>query len=623
MVRFILVLAAALLVGCSRKPMSTEASPGSKYEDRHDHHSYGNPDQVRVEHVALDLDVSFEKKTLAGSAKLTISRKDPKQPLILDTRNLNIKSVEALSSSGEPTPAQFQVGASDAILGAPLTIQLPSAGTQVRITYETRPDASGLQWVTPAQTADKKLPFLYSQSQALHARSWIPLQDSPAVRVTYSAIIRTPANVRAVMSARNDAHATHPGVYKFDMPQAIPSYLIALAVGSLEFRSLSKRTGVWAEPSVLAKAADEFADLEKLMQAAERLFGHYQWEQYDVLVLPPSFPYGGMENPRLTFVTPTLIAGDRSLVSVISHELAHSWSGNLVTNATWRDFWLNEGFTTYLQHRIQEEVFGPKRAELESIMSVQELRREMDGLEDRDEVLHIDLKGRDPDETFSSVPYTKGMLLLRRLEELYGRDRFDTFLRGYFAQHGFKSITTADFLRDLDANLLKTDRELAKKVDLDTWLTKPGLPADAPLPVSDAFEEVSKIHQEWMTGRRSTESLPFGRWSFPETVLFLRKLESADPAQLAALDRAFRFSQSGNAEIVYEWVRLGISKGYAPAITRAEQFLTSVGRRKYLKPLYEELAKTPGGKERGRAIFKKARETYHPISQGVVERVLQ
>src|SRR5687768_6912338 len=371
-----------------------------------DVHSYANPSAVRVRHVDLDWDVLFDQKILKGTVTLTIERSSQTEPLILDTRDLKIDRVETSVNEREYTPATFTVGTSDKILGAPLTIPLPAGATRVRIHYSTSPGASGLQWLAPAQTAGKKDPFMFTQSQAIHARSWIPLQDTPAVRVTYNARVRTPRNLLAVMSAENDARTPCDGDYSFRMRQPIPSYLIALAVGDLRFRSIGPRTGVYAEPQVIDGAARELSDTEKMVVATERLYGPYRWGRYDILVLPPSFPYGGMENPRVTFATPTILAGDKSLVSLIAHELAHSWSGNLVTNATWRDFWLNEGFTVYLERRIQEAVYGPERARMLEVIERQELQEELQRFEDtpRETVLYADVEGRDPDEALSSVP---------------------------------------------------------------------------------------------------------------------------------------------------------------------------------------------------------------------------
>jgi hypothetical protein len=427
----------------------------------------------------------------------------------------------------------------------------------------------------------------------------------------------------AVMSADNDPNEPRDGDYDFEMPQPIPSYLIALAVGDLAFAPISLRSGVWAERPVVAKAAREFADVEKMIRAAETLFGPYRWERYDVLVLPPSFPFGGMENPRLTFATPTLLAGDKSLVAVIAHELAHSWAGNLVTNATWSDFWLNEGVTTYLERRIVEQVYGARRAEMEAVLGLQDLEKEMAGLPPKDQVLHPDLRGRDPDDAATDVAYEKGALFLRQLEAVYGRDRFDRFLRGYFDHFAFQSITTDDFIRYLHANLLDADPKLAAQVPVADWTEKPEIPAGARRPVSGALAPVEAEAQSWLDGKKPAATIAAKSWSTQEWLHFLRALPNpTSPAKMEELDRAFHLSASGNSEIANEWLLLAIASHYEPAYPRLEEFLTSMGRQKFLKPLYEALVRTPEGRARALAIYRKARPGYHPIAVATVDKIV-
>jgi aminopeptidase N len=262
-------------------------------------------------------------------------------------------------------------------------------------------------------------------------------------------------------------------------------------VGDLQFAEVGPRTGVWAEPSVLPKAAAEFDDMEKMVAAVEGLYGPYRWGRYDLLILPPSFPFGGMENPRLTFATPTVIAGDKSLVGLVSHELAHSWSGNLVTNATWADFWLNEGFTTYIENRIQEAVYGREQAVMEQVLARRGLDKELEELPPADQLLHIDLAGRSPDDGISGVPYTKGALLLHQMEEAFGREAFDEFLRGYFDTFAFESITTETMLEYLRAELL--EKPGGEAIPIEEWVYQPGLPASAPRVVSARLDAVGEV----------------------------------------------------------------------------------------------------------------------------------
>jgi leukotriene-A4 hydrolase len=594
----------SLMLSCTKKP---------EVKIVRDIHSYSNPQQVRIRHVDLDLDVDFTARILKGSAALTIERAPgaADAPLILDTRDLAIESVEA----GAKVP--FEVGRRDPILGAPLTIWLPRGATRVLIHYASSPRASALQWLEPAQTAGKKHPFLYSQSEAIHARSWIPIQDSPGVRVTYSARIRTPAGLKAVMSAEQSPARGADGAFLFRMTNPIPPYLIALAAGDLEFRPMSARTGVWAEPSVAGAAAREFEDTEKMMQAVESMYGPYRWGRYDILVLPPSFPFGGMENPRLTFATPTVLVGDKSLVSLIAHELAHSWSGNLVTNATWSDFWLNEGFTDYVEQRIQEQVFGRQRSEMEAALAVEELKRELVTLPAKDQILHIDLAGRDPDDGGTEVPYVKGALFLRTIEREAGREKFDAFLRSYFEHFAFQSITTQDFLDYLHEHL-------SVDLPIDEWINKPGLPSGAALPSSGALQAVADAAGLWLKGGRALKDLPSSGWTTQEWVHFIEVLPaSLSVARMAELDRAFRLTRSANAEILQPWLLLSIRRGYKSAYPRIEEFLLTVGRLKFIKPLYEELARSPEGLRMARAIYTKARPGYHAIASASIDGILK
>ncbi|HSB14925.1 MAG TPA: M1 family metallopeptidase [Bryobacteraceae bacterium] len=609
LVHLMLCFIVLLAVSCRRTPSN---------ERPKDSHSYSNPELVRVRHVDLDLEAFFDQKTLRGTAVLELERaKDGESaPLILDTRDLRIEGVEGSLDGTDWSPVKFEAGAMDPILGAPLTIHLPAGGKHVRIGYMTSPNATALQWLEPAQTAGKKLPFLYTQSEAIHARSWIPLQDTPGVRVTYSARIRAAKGLRAVMSAEH-VETGAEGEFRFRMAQPIPSYLIALAVGDLAFRPLGSRTGVYAEPPVVDAAAREFEDTEKMMQAAEELYGPYRWGRYDLLILPPSFPYGGMENPRLTFTSPTVIAGDKSLVSLVAHELAHSWSGNLVTNATWDHFWLNEGFTVYVEQRIIEKIYGKERAEMEAVLATESLKREMERLEPRDQALQLDLRGRDPDAGSTDVAYVKGALFLRTIERAAGRPAFDAFLRSYFDRFAFRSVTTKDFLDCLAKNL-KTN------VPVEEWVHKPGLPSGAALPVSDALAKVSDLAGQWAQGMIPSRTIPYAKWSTQERIQFLQALP-ADPGgrRMQALDQAFGITRSGNAEVLQPWLLMSIRNGYTPASAKLEEFLMRVGRMRYIRPLYEELAKTPEGMERARAIFAKAQGGYHPITATAIEAALQ
>jgi leukotriene-A4 hydrolase len=601
----------------------------SVFAQTKDVHSYSNPNTVRVKHVDLDWQISFEKKSIQGNATLTIERSDKLSPLILDSRDLNIEKAEMSDDGKSFKQTTFGLGTADKFLGSSLTIQLSPEAKFVRVYYSTIPTAGGLQWLSPEQTAGKKMPFMFSQAQSVLARTFIPLQDSPQVRVTYSARVRTPKNLRAVMSSEtNSQNSPRTGDYRFKMTKAIPSYLIAIAVGDISFQSLGTRTGVYTEPSMLKKSAWELADTEKMVIATEKLYGPYRWGRYDLLVLPPSFPFGGMENPCLTFATPTILAGDKSLVSLVAHELAHSWSGNLVTNATWRDFWLNEGFTTYLERRIIEEVYGVNRREMEATLGKRSLIEEMKETAERDQIMHVNLDGRDPDEGFTGIPYEKGALFLRFLEEKYGRFKFDKFVRGYFDSHAFQSITTETFKEYLKNNLLENPNSemqiFVSQEEVDEWIEKAGLPQTAPNPQSDAFEKVEKEVKNFLEAKPLSILKMQKSWTTQEWLHFLKTMPAdLGSVKMSQLDKMFGFTKSGNSEISFQWLMMSIKNNYKAADARLENFLTSIGRRKFVRPLYGELAKTPEGTVRANAIYAKARSGYHPITQAAIDGILK
>ncbi|RMG45610.1 MAG: M1 family peptidase [Acidobacteria bacterium] len=586
--------------------------------DGPDPHSWSHPEQVRVTHLALDLEADFEARRLSGSVRLDLDRRDPGAPLVLDTRDLEIRSVR----DGKGRPLQWRLGPARAGLGRPLAVELRPETRSVVVAYRTDPEAAALQWLDPEQTEGGRHPFLYSQSQSILARSWIPCQDTPSVRATYEATVRVPPPLMALMSAENPTEPAPDGVYRFRMPQPIPAYLMAIAAGELEFRPLGPRSGVYAEPEVVDRAAREFAETEEMMAVAESLYGPYRWGRYDILVLPPSFPFGGMENPRLTFVTPTVLAGDRSLTALVAHELAHSWSGNLVTNATWNDFWLNEGFTTYIEVRIMEALRGKEYADMLRALGRHALEEELDrlGRSSPDTRLALDLAGRDPDEAMTDVPYEKGRMFLERLERRFGRRAFDAFLRRYFDAFAFRPVTTKDFRHFLAAHLAKDDPEALEEAEL--WIDMPGLPEDSPEVVPEAFARVDRQFEAWRSGTPA-DRLDAGGWNTQQWLRFLGHLEDPVPVdRMAELDAAFHFTDSANAEILGAWLRHAVRSRYRAADARLEEFLLEVGRLKFLEPLYRDLSATEEGRARARALFERASPRYHPITRAAIRKIL-
>ena len=625
MKKYLIVCAAlAAAIACS----GTEQAPTSDSKlppFSPDIHSYAQPNEARVTNVSLDLTPDFNRKQIAGIAKLTIQRSAGADSVVLDVRDLTIKSVTDASGA----PLGFAVGAAREILGAPLAIALPASGDTIVVTYETSPGAAATQWLSAEQTAGRKAPFLFTQGQSILTRTWVPTQDGPGMRQTYDATVHVPAGMRAVMSAEHvgmdgEKDAQGLSVYRFRMPHAIPPYLIALSVGDIAFRPIGKNTGVYAEPSVVDRAADEFAEIDKMIAAAEKLYGTYRWGRYDILVLPPSFPFGGMENPTLTFATPTILAGDRSLVSLVAHELAHSWSGNLVTNATWNDFWLNEGFTTYIESRIMEEVRGKEYADMLRLLGRQDLERtitEVGGPQSPDTRLQIDLTGRDPDDGATDVAYEKGAAFLQTIESVVGRERLDKFLRGYFDRFAFQPMSSERMVAYMKDNLLTPEE--TEKINVQAWIYQPGLPANAPPITSSAFAEVDKQVEAWKSGTAAA-ALTTSEWSTHEWLHFLRALPDTIPAaRLEELDRTFKLSTSGNSEVQFAWFKVAIANRYEPAFAALEKFLTSQGRRKFIAPLYADLAKTDWGKAMAMRIYTSARPTYHSVATGTIDKSLE
>ena len=600
-----------------------------------DIHSHARPEIARVKHVALDLTTDFAAGTLSGTAALDITAEPGANEIILDVRNLDIQDVRDASGA----PLQFQTGASDPILGQPLTIRFPAfaPGEQRRIVirYATRPDAAALQWLTPAQTAGGQQPFMFSQGQAILTRTWIPTQDSPGIRQTWDARITAPAGLKVVMSAeglttRGDAAGSGMTAWRFRMTNPVPPYLIAVAVGDVAFQAIDERTGVWTEPSMLAASHAEMVPTAEMVDAAEALYGRYRWGRYDLLILPPSFPFGGMENPRLTFATPTIIAGDQSLVSLVAHELAHSWSGNLVTNATWVDFWLNEGFTVYFENRIMEAVYGRDRALMLQSLGWGDLQSTLADLPAADTRLKLDLAGRDPDEGLTDVAYEKGAAFLHTIERTVGRERFDAWLKGYFERNAFRPMTTERFLEDIRTHLVTTP-ELELRLMMDAWIYQPGMPSNWVPPVSGAFAPVDAAARAFFADGGPATAIPWAGWSTQERQRFLAwrpegRAAGADwltPAQLADLEATLKLREEGNAELVFAWLQIAVQHRYQPAVPTLEKFLTTMGRRKFVLPLFTSLwAEGDWGRGIATPLYARARPGYHPVTTNSVDAVV-
>jgi leukotriene-A4 hydrolase len=590
-----------------------------------DIHSFARPEEARVTHLSLDFSIDFEARRLRGRAMLDLRVAPGAERVVLDTRDLHVHSVA--DPEGRALP--FALGEPDPVLGSALTVELPAGVERVVIDYETSPKSEGLLWLAPEQTAGGEHPFVFSQGHAILTRSWVPTQDSLALRQTYEARIRVPEGLGVVMSAE---HLTPGGVpegnqrrFEFRMRQPIPTYLIALAAGDLAFRPTGPRTGVFAERALVESAHHEFAELERMLEAAEVIAGPYRWERADVLVLPPSFPFGGMENPRLTFVSPTLLAGDRSLTTIVVHELAHAWSGNLVTPATWSDFWLNEGFTVYLELRINELLHGAERTAMLEVYGMRELRAEIErfGPTSPDTRLHLDLAGRDPAVAVTVIPYIKGAAFLRVVERAVSRERWDRYLRSWFERRAFTSVSTDEFVRDLREHLFAGDVELEREVDVERWVYEPGLPDNAVQPFSERLARVDR-QVEAFVGGAPARSLDAGAWVPQEWRHFLNALpRQLTAGQLRDLDETFALSRESNSEILFPWLRLAVANQFEPALPSLERFLVSQGRGKYVRPLYSGLVATEWGAREARRIYQRARPLYHATVAAVVDPLVQ
>lgn len=621
----LLLAISILMTSCQDK--SKESAETSQFIQAKDIHSFSKPNEAVVNHLDWIAEINFDAKKIEATANYQIKVSEGTNSITLDTKELDIKSIED-GQTGQPL--KYKIEKPIEHLGSALVIEVTSEISSISIDYSTSANAEALQWLSPVQTAGKKHPFLFTQSQAILARSWIPIQDSPGIRLSYSAQVQVPPGLLALMSAENPKVKNDSGLYTFNMKQKIPAYLMALAVGDLEFRSLGERTGVYAEPSMLDKSAYEFAETEDMIQVAESLYGPYRWERYDLLVLPPSFPFGGMENPRLTFATPTILAGDRSLTSLVAHELAHSWSGNLVTNATWDDFWLNEGFTVYFEQRIMEALYGRSYSEMLASLSLSDLKTEVDemirnGSAD-DTRLKLNLADRNPDDGVTSIAYDKGYNFLRLVEETVGRERFDVFLKKYFSDNAFGVMDTEGFIDYLQANLIASNNLDIKPEFYKSWIYEPGLPANHPVPTSDKFDKVEAAMNNWMQNENKENLISgFGSdtWSSHEWLHFVRQLPAGlSLDQMEKLDRAFGFTETGNSEVLAAWLEIVIANQYTPGYEKLEYFLINTGRRKFLSPLYKELINTENGKTMALGIYEKARPNYHYVSSNSIDAIL-
>jgi leukotriene-A4 hydrolase len=620
-------------IACSSSVAAADLEP---IQSGLDYHSFANVEQFRVTRVGLSLRVDFRNKVLFGAVVLEVKRLDPDATeLVLDTRDLDVRDVSerpskvlgALSKTETTWVSRpFHFDKADPILGSPLVIDLPplkKSTETIKIEYVTSPSAPGLVWLTDQHTLGKHHPFLFSLSSPIGARSWIPLQDTPQVRASYSAVIYTDNDVLAVMSAKNDPKAKRNGEYSFTQSDAIPSCLIALAVGDLRFKELGPRTGVYAEKPLADEAAKEFADAEALLRAGERLFGPYRWERFDIVVPPPSFPVAEVGDPDAPFVSPSVVTGDRSRESVAAQAVAEAWSGDLVSAATWRDSWIVAGVAVYMRGRILEEVYGAPRAAAERAMQLRSLREELARQDPADQVLAADFRHRDPGAASRGPADEKAGLLFAHLDGKFGRERFDAFLKAYFDHFMLKSITTEQFLAYLKDNLLDRYPGIISPSQVAAWVMTPGIPADAPFPASSGLESVDAARSAWLAGKLPAKKLDTRGWLTPQWRYFLDNFQGPLPKdQMADLDQAFGFTRTANAEIAASWLMLVIRNTYQPGYPRLEQYLRTTGRQSLIEPLYIELMKTAGGATLAKRVYALAKPAYSARTAAALDAIV-
>jgi leukotriene-A4 hydrolase len=598
-----------------------------------DPHSYSTA-QAKVVALDWDAEVDFEQEVIRATAYWTLAE-NHSDTVIFDSKALDIKEVRV-----DGSVTNFTLSTPDELLGSSLTIAAGAGAKVISIDYQTTSGAEALQWYPRELTEGGRQPFLFTQSQAVLARTWIPCQDRPGVRFTYTATVKVPKETLALMSASNPSTKNETGVYEFSMPQPIPSYLLALGVGDLEFIPLGDRSGVYAEPEMVRNAAFEFSRTEDMITQAEELYGPYYWGRYDMLVLPPSFPFGGMENPRLTFLTPTVVVGDRSLVSLIAHELAHSWSGNLVTNATWNDFWINEGFTVYFEMRIMERLYGADYADMLEALSYDDLIGGVAEMMENDPDatrMKQDLAGRNPDDGVNVIAYDKGFHFLKLCENTLGRERWDAFLKSYFDRYKFKTMVTEVFLQELAGEM--TEEEW-KSIGVEEWVYEKGLPANCPLPISNRFVMVDEGVKMMLSVAPETENVKSlvyldqsetMRWSTHEWLRYIRGLEAggATVEHYALADANYGFSGSPNPEIIAAWFTAVLRtsyNGYDTSIFEGtvNKFLRSVGRRKFIVPMYQSMLEGDAARQNwAKSIYMDARKSYHPLAQQTLDGVFE
>ncbi|KAM7197350.1 leukotriene A-4 hydrolase [Naviculisporaceae sp. PSN 640] len=600
-----------------------------------DHNTLSNYDAWRTKHTTANLTIDFPKQRLRGSVILELESQTDKtsKEIVLDSSYVAVESIKVNSG-----PSKWEIKDRHPVYGSPVHIAVPDGAAKgevvkLEIALATTGDCTALQWLTPEQTSSKKAPFMFSQCQAIHARSLFPCQDTPDVKSTYDFNITSPYPVVAsgVQVPSEDGSSAGDNLYKFRQEVPIPSYLFALASGEIATAPIGKKSVVATGPGELEEAKWELEeDMDKFMEHAEKIVFPYKWGEYNVLVLPPSFPYGGMENPIYTFATPTIISGDRQNVDVIAHELSHSWSGNLVTSCSWEHFWLNEGWTTYLERRLVAAVHGDSaHFDFSAIIGWKALEESVNGYGKDHEFtkLVINHKAIDPDDAFSTVPYEKGFHFIWYLDRLVGRENFDKFIPFYFSKWATKSLDSFEFKNTFLEFFSQPEYgSLADKIasiDWDDRFYRPGLP---PKPefntslVDVCYDLAAKWEQKDFTPSPSD----IAGWTGNQVLVFLNTLQSREAPlsveQSHKLGEVYNLEKGKNVELKAAYYQIAMRAKDDSVYQHVADLLGQVGRMKFVRPLYKSLNLV--NRDLAVKTFQKNRFFYHPICRQMVDKDL-
>ena len=621
--------------------------------------SYSNFNEIIQKEVEIDVSLDFEKKQMVGKMDVKfqiLSSEIPK--IILDLKGPEITSIEYVQKDEDDDdiniiPLEYNIDLENKYkdsLGTPLTISLENIEKNspeehkkilesktliVRIQFITTEKCTGIQFLTKEQTYTKKYPFMFTQCEAIQCRSLFPIQDSPSVKSTYivKTSIQSPLTFLfgGLMKTRYYDSNTKNNITLFEQNIPIPSYLVSFVAGELEYGRISDRCGVWTEVGLCKKACHEFKDAEKYIEIAEEYFDHpYEWKVYNLLVLPFSFPYGGMENPNLTFVTPALLAGDCSMSNVIGHEISHSWTGNLVTNKNWKNFWVNEGFTIFMERKLDSALLGEDMENLEAIVGNNELIADIKLLGEDSEYTKLspDYGGNDPDDGFSTVPYEKGYQFLIFIEKLIGKDNFKEAMQRYIKKYRYKSVDYTAFkevLEDLirEKYKKKPAKKLIAEINWDKWLNDKGIPAYKNDFVSEYLKDAEKLAEDFLNEKEDDATVlkKFKEWHTNVKLAFLNYLldnkERINEKIAQNLKAKLNLAEEYNAEIKYMWYLLALDKKMEEEIPNIEKFLETHGRLKYIRPVY--FAWIEKDFEQAKEYFEKVKNLYHPFARRIIQ----